>query len=167
MPLRAGKSYMFGFEKGLWWSKRFRPCVRSFTHPQAGHPDLTTKCRITHQAPPKIELHFSNGELSRQHLSPSTTANAGRLLTSPWTPVTAAIVGFSVPRIIQILRWVGLLLWLQCASDQNLCVRSCIHPQPNNKPCGRDKQSKGILGDTTAITNSRINCDCKPVYVFH
>jgi len=54
-----------------------------------------------------------------------------------------------------------------CLSNQNLCARCCTNPQPNNNPCGRDKQSKGTLGDNKAITNNRISCDCKPVYVFH
>lgn len=167
---------MFGFGKHSWfykWNIQVLCEVRSFTHPQTGHPDFTTKRRITHQVPPKSQLHFSNGEHTHRHVSPSTTANSGRLLTSPQTPAMAAIISFSVPRIIQILRWVGLfliiapLLWLVCLRNHNLCTRCCTNTQPNNNPCGRDKQSKGILGDTKAITNSRISCDCKAVYVFH
>lgn len=54
-----------------------------------------------------------------------------------------------------------------CLRDQNLCTRYCTNTEPNNNPCGRDKQSKGILGDTIAITNSRINWHYKPIFVFH
>lgn len=43
---------------------------------------------------------------------------------------------------------------------------SCCTTPAKQPPRGRDKQSKGILDDTQAITNSGISYDCKPVCVF-
>lgn len=47
--------------------------------------------------------------------------------------------------------------------DHNISASCCTTPA-KQPPRGRDKQSKGILDDTQAITNSRISYDCKPVY---